>query len=156
MSYLNKEIVAIYISKSILKKKIYIKQIAIVFIKNGKFKYLIKYIKNGFHDAKNSVDIKDALLIIYEKIKNKEIILFNVNGDDYLFLKEQFKIKLNINFSNIVYDVSMLAQKLGIKKFNLINLAHINKCYISNSTSLPKSVNLAQNLYMVGIKLFLL
>lgn len=156
MSYLNQEVVAIYICKSILKKQVFIKQIAIVFIKNGKFKYLIKYIKNGFNDAKNSVDIKDALLTIYEKIKNKEIILFNVNGDDHSFLKDKLKTELNINFLNVVYDVSMLAQKLGIQKFNLINLAHINKCYVSNSSGLPKSVNLAQNLYMVGIKLFLL
>lgn len=156
MSYLNKDIVAIYISKSVLKKKTFVKQIAIVFIKSGKFKYLIKYIKNGFSDARNSVDIKDALLVIYEKIKNREIILFNANGEDYAFLKEKFKSELNINFSNVVYDVADLAQKLEIKKFNLVNLAYINKCYVSNSTGLPKAVNLAQNLYMVGIKLFLL
>ncbi|MEF9984793.1 MAG: hypothetical protein RSA40_00220 [Malacoplasma sp.] len=156
MNNFNKDIVAIYISKCVIGKKTFVKQIAIVFSRNNKFKYLVKYIKNDITNVKNAVDLKDALKTIYEKIKNKQIILFNENGSDCLFLKEKFKSELNINFTNVIYDVSSLAKKLGVKKFNLLNLAHINKCYVCNSLGLPKSVNLAQNLYIVGVKLFLL
>lgn len=156
MNNFNKDIVAIYITKSAIGKNIFVRQIAIVFTRNNKFKYLVKYIKNDISNVKNAVDLKDALKTIYEKIKNKQIILFNENESDRLFLKEKFKSELNINFTNVIYDVSSLAKKLGIKKFNLLNLAHMHKCYVSNSLGLPKSVNLAQNLYIIGVKLFLL
>lgn len=154
MQQLSQNLVSLFIDKSIIGKNYFIKQIAVVFPKNEKFKYLCKYIKNDYKQSFFAVSLNEALVAIYDVIKEKDVILYNDDGFDYSFLKLQYKKLLNIEFNNVVYDVSLAAKKNNIKKYNLINLSNIYNCNVKNKKNLPYSVVMAQNLYMVGYNIF--
>ena len=149
-----KDLVALYIVKSIVGNNIIIQQISAVFWYKDKFKFLTRYIKNEIKKSWNAITLEEALKIFAPIIENKKIILKNDNGYDLGLLKKYYKDFFNKTFDNFVYDVSKTATELNFKKTSLEFLAKKYNTKISSNSNFPISVTRAQNLFLIAIKMF--
>lgn len=149
-----KDLVSLYMVKSIMGNNIVVQQISAVFWYKNKFKFLTRFVKNDIKESWNAVSLKDALQTFYPILENKKIILKNDNGYDYALLKKYYKEFLNKNFDNQIYDVSKRAIELNLEKTKLEYLSNYYKTRIANNDGFPISVTRSQNLFLIAVKMF--
>lgn len=149
-----KDLVSLYMVKSIMGNNIVVQQISAVFWYKNKFKFLTRFVKNDIKESWNAVSLKDALQTFYPILENKKIILKNDNGYDYALLKKYYKEFLDKNFDNQIYDVSQGAIELNLEKTNLEYLSNYYKTKIINDGNFPVSVARSQNLFLIAVKMF--
>lgn len=150
-----KDLVSLYILKSIVGNHIVVQQISAVFWYKDKFKFLTRYIKNDIKTSWNAVSLDEALKIFMPILENKKIILKNDNGYDYALLKKYYRDFFNKEFNNYIYDVSKGATELNFKKIGLDYLSKKYNTKITNShLNFPISVTRAQNLFLIAVKMF--
>lgn len=149
-----KDLVSLYMVKSIMGNNIVVQQISAVFWYKNKFKFLTRFVKNDIKESWNAVSLKDALQTFYPILENKKIILKNDNGYDYALLKKYYKEFLDKNFDNQIYDVSQGAVELNLEKTNLEYLSNYYKTKIINDGNFPVSVTRSQNLFLIAVKMF--
>lgn len=147
-------IASIFIEKSILGTSVQILQVGIVFIRDNKFKYFYKYIKNDIKNSNSAIEWHDALKFIDKIIGDKKIILKNDDNNDFKILNNSYKKFLNKDFNNFVYDIAKNSQYLGHKKFNIDYLSSIYEVKFKNNKNLPTSVFKAQKVFAIGSKMF--
>lgn len=149
-----KDCVAIYIVKTVLKSKIEIQQVAVVFLHNNKFKFVNKYVKNNIKQSWEAQTIHEAFEEIYKIIGDKKIIIKNDDGIDLHLLKTIYEQKMGLQFNNQILDISKKAEELGIAKPNFKNLVSKYKIKLKNTRGLPVAVFKAQNLFLLAVKMF--
>lgn len=149
-----KDLVSLYMVKSIMGNNIVVQQISAVFWYKNKFKFLTRFVKNDIKESWNAISLKDALQTFYPILENKKIILKNDNGYDYALLKKYYKEFLDKDFNNEIYDVSKGAIELNLEKTNLEYLSNYYKTKIANDGSFPISVTRSQNLFLIAVKMF--
>lgn len=149
-----KDVVSLYIVKSIVGNNIVIQQMSAVFWYKNKFKFLTRYIKNDIKESWNSVSLYDAFKSFLPILENKKIILKNDNGYDVAILKKYYQEFFNKDFDNYIYDVSQGAIDLKYPKTNLEYLVNKYNAKIANTENFPVSVTRAQNLFLVAVKMF--
>lgn len=149
-----KDIASIFIEKSINGQRINILQIGIVFVKDGKFKFFYKFIKNEIKNANNAIELKDVMPLIDKVLENKKVILKNDDNNDFLILNQSYHKYLNKPFENFVYDIAKNAKFIGLKKTNLEFLSKTYETDFKNAKELPSSVFKAQKLFVIGSKMF--
>lgn len=149
-----KDLVSLYMVKSIMGNNIVVQQISAVFWYKNKFKFLTRFVKNDIKESWNAVSLKDALQTFYPILENKKIILKNDNGYDHALLKKYYKEFLDKNFDNQIYDVSQGAIELNLEKTNLEYLSNYYKTKIINDGNFSVSVTRSQNLFLIAVKMF--
>lgn len=145
---------SIFIEKSILGQDVQILQVAAVFIKDHKFRYFYKYIKNDIKNSNNSIEFQDAIKSLSKIIGDRKIILKNDDNNDFKILNNAYKQFLNKSFDNFVYDIAKNSLYLGYKKFNLDFLTSLYDVKLKNDKGLPTSVFKAQKIFVIGTKMF--
>lgn len=148
-----KDLVSLYMVKSIMGNNIVIQQISAVFWYKNKFKFLTRYVKNDIKESWSAVPLREALKAFHPILENKKIILKNDNGLDVTILKKYYLEFFGEEFNNYIYDVSRGAKELHFKKTSLEHLINEYKTKISNE-NFPVSVTRAQNLFLVAVKMF--
>ncbi|MCF0217429.1 MAG: hypothetical protein HUJ42_00080 [Malacoplasma sp.] len=145
---------SIFIEKTILPTRIEVFQIASVFIKDKKFRYFYKFVKNNLKHSNNAVEFSVAIKQLFKIVGDSKIILKNDDNNDFLILNESCLRFLNKNFDNFVYDISKNAEFLGFKKSNLEFLCSKYNISFKNDKGLPTSVFKAQKVFVIGAKMF--
>lgn len=148
-----KDYVSMFILKTVLKNKIEVQQVSIVFIHNGSFKFMNRFIKNGIKKSWDAVEINEAFLDFKKILDNKTIIIKNDDNVDFDILKYVYEKKLNVPFENKIIDISKEAKQKGHKLTNLNSLLKEYEINIKNSRGLPVSVFKAQNLFLLASKM---
>ena len=128
-------------------------QIAVIFEHEDEMKCLHYFIDNNVKKSVNSVNLKDALIDIYEVIKDKTLVLQNYNKIDYLYLKKCYET-LNLPFNNNIIDITKKALEKGITKPNIDNLCRIYSITTHNDKKIPSALFEARKLYLLAIKMF--
>lgn len=149
-----KDIASVFIEKSINGQRINVLQIGIVFVKDGKFKFFYKFVKNEVKNSNNSIDLSEVIQMVDKVLENKKVILKNDDNNDFLILNRSYSKYLNKPFNNLVYDVSKNAQFIGLKKTNLDFLSKTYGADFKNIKELPSSVFKAQKIFVIGTKMF--
>lgn len=149
-----KDLASIFIEKSINGQRINVLQIGIVFIKDGKFKFFSKFIKNEIKNSNNSIELSEAMPLIEKILENKKVIIKNDDNNDFLVLNRAYEKYLNKPFTNFVYDISKNAQFIGLPKTNLDYLSKEYGAEFKNVKELPSSVFKAQKIFVIGSKMF--
>lgn len=147
-------IASIFIEKSINGQVINIHQIGIVFIKDNKFKFFCKYIKNEVKKSNNAIDLEEVTPMIEKILESKKVILKNDDNNDFSILNRTYLRYLKKPFSNVFYDVAKNSHFLGMKKSNLDFLSKKYGADFKNVKELPSSVFKAQKLFVIGTKMF--
>ncbi|BAC43935.1 hypothetical protein D8X55_01770 [Malacoplasma penetrans] len=145
---------SVFIEKSILGTSVQILQIGVVFIKDNKFKYFYKYIKNDIKNSNSAIDWQDAVKLLDKIISDKKIILKNDDNNDFKILNNSYKKFLNKDFNNFFYDIAKNSEYLGYKKFNIDYLSSVYDVKFKNTKGLPTSVFKAQKIFAIGSKMF--
>lgn len=149
-----KDLASIFIEKSINGQRINVLQIGIVFIKDGKFKFFNKFIKNEVKNSNNSIELSEAIPMIEKILENRKVIIKNDDNNDFLILNRAYLKYLNKPFPNFVYDIAKNANFLGINKTNINFLAKTYDADFKNVKELPTSVFKAQKIFVIGTKMF--
>ncbi len=145
---------SVYVKKvSIGKGVTQATQIAVIFEYHDEMKCLHYFIDNGVKQSVNAVNLKDALMDVYEVIKDKTIVLQNYNRIDYLYLKKCYET-LELPFNNKIIDITKKALDKGITKPNIDNLCRIYHISTHNDKKIPSALFEARKLYLLAIKMF--
>lgn len=149
-----KDLASIFIEKSINGKSINILQIGIVFIKDNKFKFFYKFIKNDIKNSNNAMDFSEAILLIDKVLEGKKVIIKNDDDKDFNILNNAYLQYLNKPFTNKIYDIARNAKFLGLQKTNIDFLSKTYDADFKNVKDLPCSVFKAQKIFVIGTKMF--
>ncbi|MDE5545749.1 MAG: hypothetical protein K2I76_03980 [Malacoplasma sp.] len=145
---------SIFIEKTVLGSKIHVLQIGVVFVKDNKFRYFYKYVKNDIKNSNNAIELSEVIKSLSKIIGDKKIILKNDDNNDFKVLNTMYTKYLNRPFTNFVYDVSKNSLFLGNKKSNLDFLCAKYDVNFKNDKGLPTSVFKAQKIFVIGTKMF--
>ncbi|EGZ31593.1 hypothetical protein [Malacoplasma iowae] len=148
-----RDYVAMFILKTILRNKVEIQQVSIVFIHNGSFKYMTRFIKNGVKQSWDAIDVADAFNDLKKVFKDKIIILKNDDNVDLQILQHIFEKKMNEKFDNKIIDISKEAKLKGHKSTKLSSLLKEYDINIKNNRGLPVSVYKSQLLFLLASKM---
>lgn len=149
-----KDLASVFIEKSINGQRINVLQIGIVFIKDGKFKFFYKFVKNEIKNSNNALDLSEVIQMVDKVLENKKVILKNDDNNDFLILNRSYQKYLNKPYENFTYDICKNAQFNGLKKTNLEFLSQTYGADFKNVKELPTSVFKAQKLFVIGTKMF--
>lgn len=145
---------SIFIEKAVIGNNIHIFQIGAVFLKDSKFKYFCKFIKNEIKNSYNSIDLSEAVQMLDKLIQNKKLILKNDDNNDFLILNRCYQNYLNKPFNNEIYDIAKNSKFIGLTKTNLEFLSEYYDTNFKNIKELPVSVFKAQKIFIIGTKMF--
>lgn len=148
-----KDYVAMFILKTVLRNKVEIQQVSIVFVHNGSFKYMTRFIKNGIKQSWDAVDVVDAFNDLRKVFKDKTIILKNDDNIDLQILQHIYEKKFKEIFDNKIIDLSNEAKIRGHKSTKLSNLLKEYDINIKNNRGLPVSVYKSQLLFLLASKM---
>lgn len=149
-----KDVASVYIEKALLGKKEEILQMSAVFNDGKKFKFITRYITNSIRQSWDAVSEKEAFEAFKPILENRKIILHNDCGTDLKILNRRWLDFFNQTFNNYIYDVSYKAKANGLKKTSIRNLCAYYGVNIKNTKNFPSTVTRAQNLFMIGVKMF--
>lgn len=149
-----KDVASVYIEKALLGKKEEILQMSAVFNDGKKFKFITRYVMNSIRQSWDAVSEKETFEAFKPILENRKVILHNDCGTDLKILNRRWLDFFNQVFNNDIYDVSYKAKADGLKKTGLKNLCIHYGVSIKNTKNFPSTVTKAQNLFMIGVKMF--